>query len=196
MTTPSVTDSVGEGVSGDSQTTFETATLTPSGTDRYLLALVSSSAGVAVDVSAVKFGSTGGTGGQSMTLLSAQEDHHQNGRMSLWGLLAPAASAGTMWAQWSSVQDERIITAVTFQDVDQGTPLGTDVYGNGTSAAGVLVAGSTSETRGWVISGSPSADMKWGMFGVALKQSGGGGGDPLPIFTRTTLAAVGRAGNF
>jgi len=142
MAAPVVNGSIS--TSGAGVTTLETATITPGGSNRALLVGIGCTDSVPAQASAVKFGSTAGTGGASLTKI-AELTAQSYVRVELWRLIAPANSAGTVWAQWGASAFSGFIGAMALADVDQTTPFGTPATanGNGTGAGTVNVTSAT-----------------------------------------------------
>ncbi len=124
MAAPVYNTGVSGGIADGGSTTFETGTLTPGGSNRAVLVYVQSSDGSPADVSAVKYGGSGGT---SLTQLGSFVTFGTFVRSSLWGStnFQPAASANTIHVTWASSQGERLVMAVAIEDVDQTTRFGT-----------------------------------------------------------------------
>ena len=138
----SVTDSVKIG-SASAASTLESGTLTPTGSNKVVYAFVGSGATSPSNPSSVKYASSSGTGGESMTLLDSVRTVGTGGfeKISVYRLAAPSASSGTVWVDYGATNDERWIIAVAVQDAD-GTE-GTINYG---SASGSGSASSTATT--------------------------------------------------
>ncbi len=133
----SVTTQIGIGDSTTALPTIETGTLTPTGSNKVIYALVGSGAGSPNDPTAVKYASTVGIGGESLTLLDSVRTINTNVKTSVWRLASPSAGSGTIHATYGGNDDERWVIAVAVQDA-AGTE-GTIAYAtaNGTTAPSV-----------------------------------------------------------
>lgn len=138
----SVTTQVGVGDSASVTNTLETASFTPTGTDKVLYALVGCGATSPGSPDQCKYASTGGTGGESFTLLDSVRTVNVNIKLSVWKLVAPSAGSGTVWAHYAANNDERWIICVAVQNA-AGTE-GTIAYASGLSSAPSVNATSTS----------------------------------------------------
>ena len=128
-------------------TSFETAALTVSGSNRVVWAWVSSGATVPVDPASVKYG---GVSGASMTLIGTVIDVDVNVKLSLWEIIAPSVGTGTIYASWGATpQDERWVYAVSAQDAHQTTPKGTVATATGAVSTAVTV--NVSSTAGQLV---------------------------------------------
>jgi len=107
-----------------------TASFTVSGSDRYMVAGAGSGASSPANVSAVKWGGSGGT---DFTIEGSQQNIASNGRTSQWTLLAPSASTTTLFASWAANQDETPVGAIAVNGVDQTSPKGTQATASGTN---------------------------------------------------------------
>lgn len=104
-----------------------------------------SGAGTPANVSAVKWGGSGGT---DLTQRGSTLNIGLFGKASQWSLVAPTAASQTLYASWPSNQDETGLGGVSYTGVDQTTPHGTQATAtnelaptvNVTSAAGELVS--------------------------------------------------------
>ncbi len=145
----SVTAVVGIGDSTAPAATLETGTLTPTGVNKVIYALVGSGAGSPSDPSPVKYASTVGVGGESLTLLDSVRlvPTNNNIKTSVWRLANPSAGSGTIHATYGGLDDERWIIAVAVQDA-AGTE-GTITYATG-AATGSATA-SAASTAGELI---------------------------------------------
>lgn len=142
----SVTASVALGASAAASTTIETASFSPTGSNKIIYALVGCGATSPGDPNSVKYASTGGTGGEAMTLLDSVRTVNTNVKTSIWKLANPSASSGTIWAQYASSNDERWIIAVAVQDASGENTIAyatanavTTATVNATSTTGELV---------------------------------------------------------
>lgn len=95
---------------------------TTSGSNRFMLAGIASSAGTPVDPSGVKWG---GAGGIALTKQGGTIDIGGYGKLSLYTLLAPEISTDTSYYSWPSAQDETVGGMILISGVNQSTPLGT-----------------------------------------------------------------------
>lgn len=146
-----VTTSVGVG-SVTPATTVETASFTPTGSNKALYVMVGSGAGTPGNPTSVKYASASGTGGESLTLLDSVRTVATNMKVSIWRLASPSAASGTLWAQYASTDDERWIIGVAVQDA-----LGTEGTINFASNAANNSASSTAaSTSGELILGMVS----------------------------------------
>lgn len=102
--------------------TLTSASMTVSGSNAYLLALVVSGAGTPVAPSAVKWGGSGGT---SMTQVGTTLTFGTYWKASLYELVAPTAGASTLYVDYGTNQDETGVIGVLYTGVDQTTPRGT-----------------------------------------------------------------------
>lgn len=124
-------------------TTIETASLTPTGTNKVIYALVGCGATAPGSPNSVKYASTAGVGGEAMTLLDSVRTVNTNMKTSVWFLANPVAASGTVWAQYAATNDERWIIAEAVQDA-AGTNT-TPIYAtaNGTNSPSVVSTGNT-----------------------------------------------------
>lgn len=106
---------------------LETAAWTVSGTNRILVAGAASGAGTPADVSAIKWG---GSGGVDLTLIGSHVNLGSFGRASWWRLRAPATGSSTLYAAWASNQDETVLGGVSYTGVRQIPPNGVQVTAN------------------------------------------------------------------
>lgn len=106
--------------SSTSGTSIESTSWALGGIERYTLAGVISVASSLADPSAVKWQSSGGT---SLSLLGSTQTVNTFLRGSMYGLVAPTATTNTSYASWGSAQDYRGIQQVSYNGVDQTTPL-------------------------------------------------------------------------
>lgn len=125
----------------DNVSTLESDSFTVGGANRVLYAFVSSGAGSPVAPTSVKWGGSGGT---ALTQLSTTLTVSSFGRLSLWRLIAPAATSSTIYADWGGNQDERFIIGVAVEDADQSTPNGTVATATGTNLTPSVAAASVS----------------------------------------------------
>ena len=102
--------------------TLTSASMTVSGSNTYLLALVVSGAGSPVDPVSCKWGGSGGT---AMTKVGATLTFGPYWKASLYELVAPAAGANTLYVDYGTNQDETGVIGVLYTGVDQTTPRGT-----------------------------------------------------------------------
>ena len=114
----SVTDQIGEGNASASTTLETSASITPTGSNKVLYVLVGTGATSPGDPTAVKYASTGGSGGESLTLLDSVRTIATFVKTSVWKLVGPSASSGTIHATFAASNDERWIIAVAVQDAD------------------------------------------------------------------------------
>lgn len=135
-----VVDSVGTG-SADNTASLTSGSLTVSGSNRVLYALVGSGATTPTDPTAVKWGGSGGT---SMTQIGTTLTLGSNVKMSLWRLIAPTAQSSTVYASWAGNQNERWIIGVAVQDADQTTPNNTLAQTSGSGAGAGATVNATS----------------------------------------------------
>lgn len=156
----SVTASVGVGTSLVAATTVETASLAPTGSNKTIYALVGSGANTPSNPSAVKYASTAGVGGESLTLLDSVRTVNTNIKMSLWKLANPVAASGTIHATLAGLDDERWIIGVAVQD-SAGTE-GAIIFGTLNSSTAPTVTATTT-------SGNLVLDF------LSLLNTGGGG---------------------
>jgi hypothetical protein len=126
---------------GGATTTLETASFAVAGSNRVLYVLAGSGAGTPVDPSAVKWGGSGGT---SLTQIGTTLNVGANVKISLWRLIAPAATSSTIHVTWGSGQDERWIIGVSTKDTDQTTPNGTLASATGSGTGPTVAATTTS----------------------------------------------------
>lgn len=138
----SVTTQVGIGDSASASTTLETASFSPTGSNKVLYVLIGSGASSPSDPSAVKYASTGGTGGESLTKIDSTRTIATFVKQSIYKLVGPSASSGTIHCTWSGSDDERWIIAVAVQDA-AGTE-GVISYASGSSSAPSVAPASTS----------------------------------------------------
>lgn len=117
--------------------THETGSITPSGSDRYLRVSVFMGDGSPETPTSVKFG---GSGGVALTQIDSTVTVTTFGRLSVWYLLAPAASAGTIYVTLANAQGEHMVIAEAFQDVDQTTPHVTTTPATGTNTTPTVAA--------------------------------------------------------
>ena len=181
----SVTDQVGIG-NNSASTTLETGTLTPTGSNKVLYVLVGTGASSPGDPTAVKYASTGGSGGESLTLLDSVRVVGTFVKTSVWKLVGPSASSGTIHATFAASNDERWIIAVAVQDAD------------GTENT-IAYATASSSTAPTVNATSVSGDLVLGFLSVL----DGSGGNPQLTAGQTSVyelesstAGTGGIGNF
>lgn len=130
----SVTTQVGIGNSTPGGAlTIETASFSPTGANKVIYALVGSGAGSPNNPAAVKYASTAGVGGESLSLLDSVRTVNVNIKTSVWKLANPSASSGTLHSTYGGIDDERWIIAVAVQDA-AGTE-GAISYATGSSTA-------------------------------------------------------------
>lgn len=127
---PSTVNNSASVASATPGTTLETASFAVGGSNRVLYVLAGSGASSPSDVSAVKWGGSGGT---SLTQLGTTATVATNMKVSLWRLIAPTAQTSTVHATWSGTDDERWLVCVAVQDADQTTPNGTVATATGGS---------------------------------------------------------------
>ncbi|MCC6359562.1 MAG: hypothetical protein IT450_12530, partial [Phycisphaerales bacterium] len=125
--------------------TLTSASMTVSGSNTYLLALVVSGAGSPVDPVSCKWGGSGGT---AMTKIGTTLTCGPYWKATLYELVAPAAGANTLYVDYGTNQDETGVIGVLYTGVDQTTPRGTvgTGYNNNSrpqSATCTTVAGDT-----------------------------------------------------
>lgn len=118
-------------------TSLTSAAYTLSGSNRYLLTQVCSGAGSPVTPSNVKHGGSGGT---AMSSIATEQVINTFGRHNIYELVAPASGSQTAYADWSTGQDETMIIAANFKDVDQSTPKGTVASNTGTASGAPTVS--------------------------------------------------------
>lgn len=131
----------------DNVSTLTTPAFTIGTGNTYCLALLYSGAGSPVVATEAK---VGGSGGTAMTKLITELTFGGGfGVASVWALKSPPSGSQTIYGNWGTNQDERLIIAATFTGVDQTTPTGTNASGmnstttpsiNVTAAVGQLVA--------------------------------------------------------
>ncbi|MCO5213704.1 MAG: hypothetical protein M9936_28730 [Caldilinea sp.] len=102
--------------------TLTSASMTVSGSNTYLLALVVSGAGSPVDPVSCKWGGSGGT---AMTKVGTTLTFGTYWKATLYELVAPAAGANTLYVDYGTNQDETGVIGVLYTGVDQTTPRGT-----------------------------------------------------------------------
>lgn len=119
-----------------------TASFTTSGSDRYMVAGASSGATTPANVTAVKWGGSGGTG---FTQQDIFRNIGSNGRTSIWTLLAPAAASQTLYASWAANQEETVVGAIAFNGVDQSAPIGSVATAGGTNTTATVNATTTAD---------------------------------------------------
>ena len=112
-------------------TSLETVSWAIAGSTRYLICGVGSGAGTPVDVTNVKWGGSGGT---PLLQEGSTLNIGANLKLSIWKLLAPTAQSSTIYADWGSSQDERVIFCVSANGVDQTTPIGTMATATGSAS--------------------------------------------------------------
>ena len=135
----SVTDSI-TAYHTSAGASLETGTLTPTGSNKVIYAIVGVGAGTPDDPSDVRYASTGGSGGETMTLIDTTRSLSGFVKANIWRLASPSASSGTIWANTHS-DDEASIIAIAL-DGAAGTE--TVTYAAGTSTALSVSATSTS----------------------------------------------------
>jgi hypothetical protein len=135
----SVTDSI-TAYHTSAGASLETGTLTPTGSNKVIYAIVGVGAGTPDDPSDVRYASTGGSGGETMTLIDTTRSLSGFVKANIWRLASPSASSGTIWANTHS-DDEATIIAIAL-DGAAGTE--TVTYASGTSTALSVSATSTS----------------------------------------------------
>ena len=113
-------------------TTYETSSLSAPASNSLILALVANSDGSPVAPSAVKYG---GSTGEAFTQVGTTLSYGTFFRASLWKLVGPTATSGTVYAEWGSNQGERLVKAVSYQDVDEADALGTLSSATGTDSS-------------------------------------------------------------
>lgn len=114
--TASVTANIGVG-NVVASTTIETlSSITPTGSNKVLYALVGCGATTPGSPNSVKYASASGTGGESFTLLDSVRTVNTNMKTSIWRLANPIAASGTIWAQYAASNDERWIICFAVQD--------------------------------------------------------------------------------
>lgn len=120
--------------SGAGVANLTSAAFTVAGLDRVLIGAIGTAAGSAPTThSNMKWGGSGGAG---LTQAGATLDCGNNGRLSLWRLITPAAASQTLFGDWAATQDESVIGATSYTGVDQITPLGTPVTNTGVANGG------------------------------------------------------------
>lgn len=126
--------------SKDNTSTLQTPSFAVGGSNRVLWALAYSGAGSPVVATAGKWGGSGGTSMSIVASTTLTFGSGGNGVASLWRLIAPTAQTSTVWFDWGTNQDERLIIAVSTKDTDQGTPNGTVATGLSSSLTPALAA--------------------------------------------------------
>lgn len=111
-------------------TTHETGTITPSGSDRYLRVSVFIGDSSPETPTSVKFG---GAGGVALTQIDSTVTVTIYGRLSVWYLKNPAASAGTVYITLANSMGEQMVIVEAIQDADQTTPHVTTAPATGTN---------------------------------------------------------------
>jgi len=132
-------DAVSTGVTTGSSLTISHTT---SGTNRLMLVGVSiaKQTGGAPSVSSITYNGVG------LSLVGAQANSDNKGRMEIWRLVAPATGANNVVVTLSAAPDAATAGVMTFADVNQSTPLGTFTSATGDSAsASVTVASAANE---------------------------------------------------
>lgn len=115
-----------------------TTSLTPTGSDRLLLAAVAYYHG-ATSVLSVKFG------GVDLEYVDSSQAVIGNYAVDLWALIAPAASTGNLVATFSAAPFDAGLTGVAFTGVHQTVPLGAPVTATGSSASPSVVVSSAAD---------------------------------------------------
>lgn len=136
--------SVASGVADGGQTTRDSPTLTVSGTNKVMYALVGNSDSSPADPSGVAWDPTGVN--QALTKL-ASVTFATFANATLWRLIAPSnVTNGIVRATWAAQKGERMVCVWVETGVDQTTPNGTVVNPSGTGTA--VSAGAVSTTAG------------------------------------------------
>lgn len=114
-----------------------TISYTVSGSNRYLFYTVANDHQAGQTISTITYAGIG------LTQLFSQNDG-LNGKIEIWGLVAPATGANNIVITWSAQSFTAAGIAASYTGVDQVTPLGTAVgaagFGTVMSATGTLVA--------------------------------------------------------
>lgn len=115
--------------SKDNTSTLTTSAFTIGGSNRVLYVLAYSGAGSPTAATSVKWGGSGGTA-LTQVSITLNVGSSAAGRATLWRLINPTAQSSTVYADWGTAQDERMIIAVSVKDTDQTTPNNTIANGN------------------------------------------------------------------
>lgn len=137
--TATVTDSI-TAYSTSAAASLETGTLTPTGSNKVIYVIVGVGAGTPDDPSDVRYASTGGSGGETLTQVGVTRSLSIYVKANIWKLVSPSASSGTIYANTHG-DDEATIIAVAL-DGAAGTE--TVTYAGGTSTTLSVSAASTS----------------------------------------------------
>lgn len=173
----------------------ETATITPGGVNRFLRVTIIQSDGSPPGVDLVKFGSTGGTGGTALTEIHDTGAVESFLRTIIYGLVAPATSAGTIYVEFPASCSEYVIEVEAWEDTDQTTPYEAAVEdnGNGFTPQPTLNVPSTTTDQTVVssvgrFSGSPQTDDETGQTTIET-------GDVDDFFQYTMSQRPGQSGS-
>lgn len=94
-----------------------------------------------------------------------------DGRFTLWRLIAPTATTGTVDVAWSGSQDEQLVIAISVKDCDQATPNNTVAQAGPTTGSTAATVNATSVSGDLVIDGCFFVDTSSSSF--TLAPSGG-----------------------
>lgn len=136
--------SVADAINDAGATTFDSPSLTVSGTNKVLWALVANSDGTPATPSGVVWDPAGAA--QALTLQGSAITFGTFANASLWRLIAPANATGVVRATWGATKAERGIIVWVETDIDQATPNGTVASANGT--ASTVSPGAVTTTAG------------------------------------------------
>lgn len=117
MTTPYVSSTHADLV-GVAAAALSSAAWSPSGANRFLVAVAGNASAAPADPSGVTHG------GVALTKVGSSVSAGPYGKLSAYTLLDPSPAANTTVYSWPSAQDETAAGCVAFADVDQGTPTG------------------------------------------------------------------------
>lgn len=120
--------------------TLTSGSFAVAGVNRVLYVLAGGADSGVSDVSGVKWG---GAGGVALTKLGATQNISTVEKISLWRLIAPAASTSTVVVTYAGANAVVWLLAISVQDANQSTPEGTVATGSGTNASPTVNATST-----------------------------------------------------
>lgn len=136
--------SVGDAIADGGATTYDSPSLTVSGTNKVMYALVGNSDSTPADPTGVAWDPAGVN--QAMTQIGTGITYATYGNATLWRLIAPSNATASARATWAATKAERGIIVWIETDLDQTTPNGTPAQANGT--ASTVSAGAVSTSAG------------------------------------------------
>jgi hypothetical protein len=143
---PALYDNSAEGFSTTLDTTLSTNSFAVGGSNRVLYVFVGTGAGSPAIPSTVKWNTT-----EDLTQISSTLNVTAAGRLTLWRLINPTATTGTVDVVWGTAQDERLVLAISVKDANQSTPETTPNTATGDGSSVTISVTATGVTSGQLI---------------------------------------------